>query len=188
MKSFGQLRNNFLLPKTDFFRYLQLRHLLTAQTDWAKIANPTGSEQFLMHLQSGNDETKVISRFYQQFLLLNPNNSVQIKQRWEAEMHQEVSMENWDIICSEAQLVTGSNTWREFKWKVFARYFRTHIVAKMGPTHNNKCWRSCGVHIGIHLHIFWACPKLRSFWDEVYKVLAVVFHANIPKDPLLYWG
>ena len=51
MKSFGQLRNNFLLPKTDFFTYLQLRHLLTAQTDWAKIANPTGSEQFLMHLQ-----------------------------------------------------------------------------------------------------------------------------------------
>ena len=46
MKSFEKLRNNFLLPKTDFFRYLQLRHLLTAQKDWAKIANPTGLEQF----------------------------------------------------------------------------------------------------------------------------------------------
>ena len=101
-------------------------------------------------------------------------------------MHQAISRGNWEIICSEAHFVTSSNTWREFKLKFFTRYFRTpQIVAKIGPTHNNKCWRSCGAHIGNHLHIFWACPKLRSFWDEVYKVLAVVFHANIPKDPLI---
>lgn len=33
MKPFEKLRNKFLLPKTDFFRYLQLRHLLTTQKD-----------------------------------------------------------------------------------------------------------------------------------------------------------
>ena len=55
----------------------------------------------------------------------------------------------------------------------------------MGPTHSSKCWRSCGAHIGNHLHIFLACPELRPFWDEVCNVLAVVFHANIPKVPLI---
>ena len=138
------------------------------------------------HTHTHTHTHKVLSRFYQEFLLLNPNNSGQIKERWEVEMQQEISKENWELICSEAHLVTSSNTWREFRWKVLTRFFRTpHIVAKMGPTHSNKCWRSCGAHIGNHLHIFWACPKLRPFWDEVYKVLAVVFHVNIPKDPLI---
>ena len=78
-----------------------------------------------MHLQSGNDEAKVISRFYQEFLLLNPNNSVQIKERWEAKMQQEISREDWEIICSEAHLVTSSNTWKEFK---FTRYFNNNTT------------------------------------------------------------
>ena len=139
-----------------------------------------------MHLHLGNEEAKVTSRFYQGFLLLNPNNSVQIKERWEAEMQQEISREDWEVICTEAHLVTSSNTWREVKWKVFARYFRTpHIVAQMGPAHSNKCQSSCGAHIGNHLHIFWACHKLRPFWDEVYKILVEVFYVNIPKDPLV---
>ena len=89
MKLFEKLRMKFLLPKTDFFRCLQLRHLPTTQKFWAKIVNPTGLEQFLMHVQMGNGAANVIFRFYQEFLLLNPNNSVRIKQRWEAEMQRD---------------------------------------------------------------------------------------------------
>ena len=101
-------------------------------------------------------------------------------------MQQEISRENWEVICTEAHLVTSSNTWRDFKGKVFTRYFRTpHVVAKMDPTHSNKCWRSSGAHTGNHLHMFWACSKLRPFLDEEYKILTEVFHANIPKDPLI---
>lgn len=161
-----------------------MSHFLVKRKDWDRIVNITGTEKFLINSQLGNDEGKVISSLYQEFLLMNPKNSVQIKERWEAEMQQEISREDWKVICSEALLVTGSNTWRELKWKVIARYFRTpQIMAKMGPTDTNKCRRYCGAQIGNHIQIFWSCSKLRPFWEEVYRALREVFHADIPQDP-----
>lgn len=53
----------------------------------------------------------------------------------------------------------------------------------MGPTYPNKCWRNCSTQIGNHTHIFWSCPKLRSFWDEVFELLKELFHYNFTKDP-----
>lgn len=52
---------------------------------------------------------------------MNPNNSLPIKERWEAEL-QQISSEDWEEICSEANMVTNANTWKELKWKVITRY------------------------------------------------------------------
>ena len=59
------------------------------------------------------------------------------------------------------------------------------IVAKMGPTHSNMCWRDCGAHIGNHTHIFWTCPKLRLFWKEISEALKEVFGQAFDVDPMV---
>ena len=46
LKSFEQLRREFTLPRTDFFRYLQLRHFLTTHKEWEKVKNPSLIEEF----------------------------------------------------------------------------------------------------------------------------------------------
>lgn len=139
-----------------------VRHLLINHKDWNKIIGSTRVEEYLINLQLGKDEVKVISKLYLEFLLMNPNNSLHIKERWEAGIQQQISREDWGEICSEAHMVTNANIWREFKWKVITRYFRTpQITAKWSPTPIDKCWRNCGAHIGNHLHIFWSCSKLK---------------------------
>ena len=184
LKSFQQLREEFKFPNTDFFRYLQLRDFLTKHKEWDKILEPTPIEEFLMKLQTGNGDKKIIGHFYQIFLGMNLNNTLQIKGRWEIEMNTDIPQDIWEEICTEAHLVTNSNSWREFKWKVISRFFRTpETVAKMGPKHSNKCWRNCGTHIGNHNHIFWTCPKLKTFWEEVFRALEDVFDQNFTKDP-----
>lgn len=184
LKSFDQLREEFMLPNTDFFRYLQLRNFLTKHKEWDKVLEPTPIEGFLIKLQTGNKDKKVIYHFYQIFLDMNLNNTLQIKGRWETEMNTDIPQDIWEEICTKAHLVTNSNIWREFKWKVITRFFRTpEIVAKMGPTHSNKCWRNCGTQIGNHTHIFWTCPKSRTFWERVFEALKEVFHQNFTKDP-----
>lgn len=77
---------------------------------------------------------------------MNLNNTLQIKGRWETEMNTDIPQNMWEEICTEAHLVTNSNTQREFKWKVIT----PEIVAKMGPTLSNKCWRNCGTQSGNH--------------------------------------
>lgn len=184
LKTFEQLKNDFELPRTDFFRYLQLRTFLTTHKEWTKLTAPTPIEEFLIELQTGNGDKKIVSKLYHIFLSMNSHNSLRIKQRWEAEMNMPISQDTWRQMCTEAHLTTNSNTWKEFKWKIITRYFRTpEIVAKMGPPHSSSCWRNCGAQIATHTHIFWSCPKLRDYWREVFDALEVIFQQNILREP-----
>ena len=184
-KSFEQLQTQFDLPRTNFYRYLQLRDFLTKHLDWAKASKSNPIEDLLIKFETGDlGEGKVIRDFYQVLLDLCPNNTLYIKEKWETELGVEITLDSWEEICSEAHFVTNSNTWREFKWKVVSRFFRTpHIVSKMGPNHSDRCWRGCGAHIGTHSHIFWTCPKLQPFWKAISGALGEVFGLKIPEDP-----
>ena len=159
LKTFTQLKNEFDLPRTDFFRYLQLRSFLMTHKDWGKLIRSTPIEKFLISQISHGDK-KIISKLYNIFLLINVHNSEHIRLRWEAEMNKNISLDTWKEICTEAHLATNSNTWKEFKWKV-TRFFRTPaITSKMGPALGSSCWRNCGNENANHTHIFWLCPKL----------------------------
>lgn len=189
LKTFEQLKNDFDLPRVNFFRYLQLRTFLTTHKEWDKFSKPTPLEKYLIELQTGDEEKKIISKLYNILLSMNQNDSSQIKGRWEAEANMDISQDDWHDVCTEAHLVTNSNTWREFKWKIITRYFRTPaIVSKMGPRYPSSCWRNCGAHIANHTHIFWLCPKLTVFWREVFNALKEVFmyemnmKMNIPQN------
>lgn len=68
LKSFEQLGEEFTLPNTDFFRYLQVRNLL-----WYEFLEPTPIEEFLVKIQIFKRNKKVIGHLYQIFLGMNPN-------------------------------------------------------------------------------------------------------------------
>ena len=74
----------------------------------------------------GNGDKKIISELYHIFLSMNLHNSLQIKQRREAETNKVISQDTWKEVCTEAVLVTNLNTWREFKWKIITRFFRNN--------------------------------------------------------------
>uniref|UniRef100_A0A3P8SZA0 Reverse transcriptase domain-containing protein n=1 Tax=Amphiprion percula TaxID=161767 RepID=A0A3P8SZA0_AMPPE len=184
LKSLEQLKEEFKLPNTDFFRYLQLRTFLTKHKEWDKVLEPTPIEESLLKLLTGNESKKIIGCFYHTFSDMTFNNTLQIKRRWETEMNADIPEDTWDEICTEAQLVTNSNSWREFKWKVIMRFFRTPaILSKLGPAHSSTCWRNCATQIGNHTHIFWTCTKLKTFWEDVFKALEMIFHQKFTKDP-----
>ena len=82
----------------------------------------------------GNGDKKIISKVYHIFLSMNSHNSLQIKQRWEAEMNMIISQGMRKEVCALGNVVTNSKTWREFKWKIITRFFRTlEIMSKLGP-------------------------------------------------------
>lgn len=186
LKTFTQLESEFNLPRTDFFRYLQLRSFMTTHKEWGKLIRPTSIEKFLIK-QLSHEDRKIISKLYNIFLsTTKAHNSEHIRQRWEAETNREISVDTWKEICTEAHLATNSNTWREFKWKVITRFFRTPtITSKIGPAHCNSCWRNCGTENANHTHIFWLCPKLNPFWKDVFDALREVFKRNIPQTPII---
>lgn len=49
-------------------------------------------------------------------------------------------------------------------------YFTPRRITAAYPTAPPYCWRSCG-SMGSLLHIFWSCPLLAPFWDNVRGII-----------------
>lgn len=121
---------------------------------------------------------------YSIYLSKNTNSTLQIKEKWATEMNRTISLETWEEVCSEVHFVINSNIWREFRWKIMTRCFRTpQIISKWNPSCSNKCWRNCGQNIGNHTHILWSCPKLSNYWVEVFNALKEILHYEFSEDP-----
>ena len=187
-KSFSQLQDKFALPSSDLFRYLQIRHYITNNTDWNIIKRePTSIESHFIYMsEHTRSMKKQISYIYKKLLIDSQDNTSHIKRQWELELNTVVDDEVWENICSRCHMGVGSQVWKEFDWKVKIRYFRTPLVACVFKDNStNKCWRNCGM-VGDHTHIFWDCPKIQAFWKNVKGELENILETHIPMDPLLF--
>ncbi|KAM7369499.1 hypothetical protein PAMP_000739 [Pampus punctatissimus] len=187
-KSFSQLRDKFDLPSSDLYRYLQIRHYVTKNSDWENIQKePTNIESYFIHLFEHRSLTKKqISYMYKKLMMDMSDNTQHIKQQWELELNAIIDDNSWENICSRCHKGVGSQLYKEFDWKVKIKFFRaplTTFVSKNNPS--NKCWRNCGM-VGDHTHIFWDCPKLQTFWKNVKKELEKILAVDLPMDSLLF--
>lgn len=187
LKTFEQLINEFNLPRSDFFRYLQVRSFLLKHPDWNNIKKSDSPiERYLIGIRDRKHTKRPISSLYGALSSMKQENTLHIKQKWERELELDISEEVWKSICSEIHKVTNANVWREFQWKVVNRFFRTpHILSKIDPSRSSACWRECGEESANHTHVFWGCPLLDNFWKAIFDLLDKIFGFQLPRDPLL---
>ncbi len=113
---------------------------------------------------------------------MDTSDSLYMKTKWEAQLQQDISHEEWISACTEAHKVTNSTSWREYKWKVISRFFKTPLLtAKAGTIPTSECWRKCGKQTGNHTRIIWTYPKLTQS-GEVFKDINKIFEMEIPQD------
>lgn len=72
-------------------------------------------------------------------------------------------------ICETQATTANSRSLREFGWKNVVRFFITPKIAALqsGAQSRGSCWRKCGTSMANHFHVFWACPKIQSYWGEM---------------------
>ena len=64
---------------------------MTTHKDWTKLREPTPIESFLMDIQSGKGNCKIISKLYDLFLSMNMHDAMNIKQKCETEMKEAIA-------------------------------------------------------------------------------------------------
>ncbi len=81
----------------------------------------------------------------------------------------QISEETWLEICETQATTANSRSLREFGRKNVVRFFITPKITALqtGSQSRGLCWRQCGTSMANHFHVFWACPKIQSFWREV---------------------
>lgn len=63
------------------------------------------------------------------------------------------------------------------------RYFRTPFITSKWSNTSDHCWRDCGL-VGDHTHIFWDCPKISEYWENVQKEIKKCLCKDLPLEPL----
>ncbi len=78
--------------------------------------------------------------------------------------------------------------WREFCWKNVIRFFISPLQKRhLGG--GSSCWRLCGVNDANHYHIFWNCPLIIPYWQEIHKHINNIFRVDIPlRCVTIYFG
>ena len=184
-RSFQQLKQKFDLPTTDLYRYLQIRNYITKHKDWEDIKKAPNNidSHFIDVSERPTPAKKQLSCIYKKLSLDMSDNTLHIKRQWETELNIGMEEDIWKEICVKCHGVIQSQLWKEFDWKVKMRFFRTPKTAcPYKENSDDKCWRNCNM-IGDHTHVFWACPKIQSYWRKIKQELDNIFKRDIPLEP-----
>lgn len=57
-------------------------------------------------------------------------------------------------------------------------------LTKFFPNTSPLCWRNCGLR-GHLLHMFWECPCLTSFWNQVFQLISSITGIITTPNPAL---
>ena len=185
MKSFEDLQLTYDLDKHEFFRYLQIRDYYIKKIKRASL-NPLIK---IMVQAYDNKKCRVISAVYQGLMTSKGTSTMYIKEKWERGFGEQITEKDWYNICKTQCTATSSRVWREFCWKNMTRYFITPKISGRVAAEKQPCWRLCGNMDADHEHVFWNCPNIEKYWDDVWSVIKEVLQYDIPKTSMiLYLG
>lgn len=179
--SFQFLQEKCGLERSDFFRYLQVRHYINQECHYNNLSEAESEFYRILKSSQTSIPCKSVSALYNAFLKAENGSTLYVKERWEKDAGMVISEEMWAGIWKFQSTTTCSADWREHCWKNVIRYFRTpHQERYRGQ--GWPCWRQCGAEGAGHFHIFWECPKLAVFWEGVHRSICSVFNKRIPFD------
>ena len=187
--SFETLRKYFDLPHSHHFYYLQLRSYIHA----SKIGRKSKSElhplvQFLLRNYNKIRVPHQITTVYSILENSYKQQDTRAKLKWEEELNIHITEETWKQMNRNVHTTTASPYWREYAWKIQSRYFITPVQqVKYNHKVSSNCWRECGESHAKFSHIFWFCPSLKTFWNNIQNEMNIILRVvvNLNADVVL---
>lgn len=72
----------------------------------------------------------------------------------------------------------------EMNYKCITRWYRTlDIVGKYQMGQTMECWRGCK-QTGTMAHIWWSCPKIRTYWKEILRYIMEITSYRFAKGSM----
>lgn len=139
--SFEELRNEYDIPRTHLFKYLQIRSYIYAQMH-SYLQPPLSTlENLAVNNCIGRGQ---ISLLYN-ILVKNYKDSTEYRKiQWIHDLQQDISEEDWREVCSKAQLLTINTHLRLIQYNWIMRIYITPArLNKMNPNIPDLCVKQC---------------------------------------------
>lgn len=169
------------LQKSDFFRYLQVRHFIQAH---CSVFPQMPSESRLdLVLKTPTHLKGLISKIYNLIMTFQNISLEKIKTEWTGELGIDISEDIWDKAVERINKTSSCARLNLIQMKVFYRihYSKTKL-AKLYPNIDETCDR-CSASKADLTHMFWSCAKLRQFWFSIFDILNSAFNLRIQPNP-----
>lgn len=103
--------------------------------------------------------------------------------KWEEEIGNKISDKEARRVLSRVNDTSVNYKIAEMNFRILARmYFTPDLAHKIQDGTSQYCWRGCG-EVGTMLHVWWTCPVMRKFWEEIRKFIYLITNQNVPDDP-----
>lgn len=168
LQSFTHISKSYRLGGEDRFRYFQVRDYFNKETKQTNNRD-TNLISIFTDAYKAKDSKHLISQIYKRLQNSKNQSTLQVKQKWEGESGLEISEDDWRTVWAGQAKTTNSRAWREFCWKNRIRFFVTPKLKskQQGSQGQDKCWKQCGQTKADHFHIFWSCPLIQPYWQEL---------------------
>lgn len=180
--SFAGLSTKFKLPPSHLFRFFQIRDFV--QKNYPEFPNlPVQTVADNLFLMDPNQRGNIS----QIFRALDSTTAVfpqQTKNLWEQDLGLTLEEDQWTKIL---QLVHYSSICARhglIQCKLIHRiYYTNHRLSKFYPNVADTCNR-CNQSPADLIHMFWSCPKLKTFWSAIFGTLHKAYDVGADPHPL----
>lgn len=178
--SFEQLQTKCELPRSYFFRYLQLRHALSAQFPAPRLRI---SSYPLIGILRSQGPRGLISALYTHLIMSKvSHNPLPALNRWK-ERIPSIDDDTLQDIMESPLFVSPAVNNRLVQLNIIHQCYLTPVrLHRMGRSSSASCLRCSESHADFW-HMIWECPVIRDFWREVVVLLSGVLDCPVPDTP-----
>ena len=124
----------------------------------------------------------LVSKFVSLFSKVSVLSTNHIKSAWEADLGTELSDEVWREGLEKIHLGSTNARLQLIQYKIMHRLHYSKVkLSKMYPDVSNICDR-CNQGLGTLGHMFWLCPKIVSFWQQIFSWYSNVYDVQLDPD------
>lgn len=175
--SFQQLQTRWGLDGSAFLGYLQIHS--TMSHIWPSFPREPVTNEMLQILQ-GLSHSRNVSRLYSHLILDHYTDHIKVKQKWDRDMGEFISDEDWARACSVTKTVSLYSRHKAIQFRFLHRAYLSPIKLHLMNRDRSPDCPSCPGTTGTFIHMVWECPTVRRVWEEVSAMLSEFAGRLIP--------
>ena len=184
LKSFMELKTEYNIPNTDFFKYLQMRNIIQSLRRENKLRLELYEIEELL-ITSTTIKGK-ISEVYDILSKECHSSFLPLLEIWETDLAIKFDENIWLNICDRIHFPFTSNKIKETNFKFIHKFYLTPVkMNKISNDNSPNCPR-CKTNKGTFAHMFWYCEKLNGFWNSIHSFTKAVLATQFDLSPCAY--
>lgn len=176
LKSFQEISNQYNIPQSNFFKYLQLRHFIKSLFDKGKLRFELAA---IEQIVTSSFSKGLISKIYKALSYSCTSSFESLKNVLEKDLGHEIEDTDWSEICNNLYSKCTSLGIHELNYKFINRVYLTPLRLKKIYKNSSDLCFNCKKCKGTFLHCFWYCDKIISFWKKVHHFLQRLFKLKL---------